>query len=90
MDLLNTRKTALSVGLTAVMWYLGCVLLMSIGGKTVTVWVSNLLFHGVEFENIVRMRIPFIDTLLGLILTFVLWTATGWFLATVYNKLNVK
>jgi hypothetical protein len=88
MERLNKKKFAFASGLTSVVIYLGCFILMSILGKDAFVNLSNLLFHGMDFSNIIRMNIPIRETLLGALASFVLWGVMGYLLALIYNKLK--
>lgn len=65
MEKLNQKKIALASGFTSVVIYLGWFLLMTVLGKESLVKLSNLLFHGMDFSNIIRMNIPISETLIG-------------------------
>lgn len=88
MENLNARKFGLASGLTSVMVYLGCFLVMLILGKEGLVKLSNLLFHGMDFTSIIRMDIPLTETLLGAVLSFFFWGAIGYVLALLYGKMK--
>jgi len=49
--------------------------------------LSNLLFHGMDFSNIVRMDIPIGETVLGTVISFGFWGFVGYLLALIYNKI---
>lgn len=86
MERLNQKKFAVASGLTSVVVYLGCFLIMVVLGKDSLVKLSNLLFHGMDFSNIIRMDIPIAETLLGAVLSFLFWGILGYLLALIYNK----
>ncbi|NNC86192.1 MAG: hypothetical protein HKN75_08920 [Bacteroidia bacterium] len=88
MENLNQKKFAIAVGLASVVIYLGCFLIMAILGKDSLVKLSNLLFHGMDFSNIIRMSIPIGETALGVIVSFVFWGAIGYIIAFIYNRLK--
>ena len=88
MEKLNQKKFAIASGLASVVVYLGCFLIMTILGKDSLVKLSNLLFHGMDFSNIIRMNIPIGETLLGAVASFVFWGIVGYVLAFIYNKLK--
>ncbi len=88
MEKLNQKKIAIASGLTSVVVYLGCFLLMTILGKDSLVKLSNLLFHGMDFSNIIRMNIPIGETLMGAVTSFVFWGIIGYVLAFIYNKMK--
>jgi len=88
MESLHQKKFALAAGLTSVVIYLGCFLIMAILGKDSLVKLSNLLFHGMDFNNIIRMNIPISETLLGALASFIFWGVIGYLLALIYNRLK--
>ena len=88
MEKLSQKKFAIASGLASVLVYLGCFLIMTILGKDSLVKLSNLLFHGMDFSNIIRMNIPIGETLLGAVASFVFWGIVGYVLAFIYNKLK--
>lgn len=88
MEKLNKKKFAIASGLTSVVIYLGCFLVMAVLGKDSLVKLSNLLFHGMDFSDIIRMDIPIIETLLGAVVSFVFWGFIGYILSFIYNKMK--
>ena len=88
MKPLNQKKFGLAVGISSIAVYISCVILMSIIGEAGIIRVSNLLFHGMEFSNIIRMDIPLTDNLIGIAASFFVWGGIGYIIATVYNKLT--
>lgn len=88
MAKLNQKKFAIASGLASVLVYLGCFLIMAVLGKAAIVKLSNLLFHGMDFSNIIRMNIPIGETLLGALASFVFWGIVGYVLVFIYNKLK--
>ena len=88
MSKLNSKNFGLSIGIVSVIFYFGCVLSMLILGKGGIIYLSNLLFHGVDWSSIIRMDVPLLDTLLGAVATFILWGSLGYLSAFIYNKLN--
>ena len=88
MEQINAKRFGIASGLTSVIIYIACFLVMLILGKDGLVKLSNLLFHGMDFSNIIRMDIPFSESLIGLILSFLFWGGTGFLLAITYNRLK--
>ena len=88
MEKLNQRKFAIASGVTSVIIYLGCYLTMLVMGKNGIVKLSNFLFHGMDFTNIIRMDIPIGETLLGAIISFLFWGLIGYLIATIYIRIN--
>ena len=89
MQKMNQNKFAIASGLTSVVVYVGCFLIMAILGKDGIIKLSNLLFHGMDFNNIIRMDISIGETLLGAVVSFVFWGTIGYVLSFIYNKLNL-
>jgi len=87
MNKLNPTKFALAAGLSSVIAYISCVLLMALVGEEGVVRISNLLFHGMEFTGNIRMDIPLTDNLLGIVMSFVFWGIMGFIISSIYNKL---
>ena len=69
MEKLNQRKFGIVAGITSVLVYLGCFLIMMTLGKDGLVKLSNLLFHGMDFTHIIRMDIPIVEILIGAIVS---------------------
>lgn len=88
MEKLNQKKFGIASGLSSLVIYFGCVLTMAVLGNGTLVRLSNLLFHGMDFSNIIRSNIPITDTLLGAFLSFLLWGGLGYLFALIYNKLK--
>lgn len=86
MENLNKKRFAIASGLTSVIIYLGCFATMLVAGKDGIVKLSNLLFHGMDFTNIIRMNIPIGETLTGMVISFVFWGVIGYLVAFIYNK----
>jgi len=61
---------------------------MAIIGKSGIVRFSNLLFHGMDFSNIIRMDISIGESLLGVLASFIFWGLAGYLLALIYNKIK--
>jgi hypothetical protein len=88
MENLDQNRFALASGLTSVAIYLGCFLIMLILGKESLVKLSNLIFHGMDFANIIRTEIPIVETLIGAVASFMFWGLIGYLLALIYNKMK--
>jgi len=88
MEKLNQKKFAIASGLASIVVYLGCFLIMTVLGKDGLVKLSNLLFHGMDFSNIIRMDISIGETLLGAVVSFAFWGFIGYVLSFIYNKIK--
>jgi hypothetical protein len=63
---------------------------MAIAGRGGSVKVFNALAHGVNTASIIRMDIPWWESLIGLVATAVLAWLMGTCIAAIYNLLNGK
>ncbi|MCR9065195.1 MAG: DUF5676 family membrane protein [Cytophagales bacterium] len=82
---INIKKFALAAGIAAAVFYVGCALLMLIAGKEGTVKFYNALFHGMDTSSFIRMDVPLTESLLGVLLTFILGAVFGALIAYLYN-----
>ncbi len=85
---MKVSKFAIAAGITGSLLYLSCFLLMSILPEATLVKLANLLFHGMDFTNELRMNIPLSETILGTITSFFVWSFFGYVLAYLYNRLK--
>jgi len=85
MKELNVKRFGLALGLTGVIFYLGCILVMYSLGEEMTVKFFNNLLHGADFTHIVRMDIPVWEACLGIIQTFIIGWLAGACIAVIYN-----
>ena len=85
MNTINIKKFGLACGLTGVLLYLGCIVLMVTVGHTGTITFFNSLLHGLDVSSIVRMDVPLWEAALGIIDTFILAWLIGACLAAFYN-----
>jgi len=88
MDKLNSKKFGIASGITGIIVYILCFLLMTILGKDALGKLANLLFHGIDFSNILRMDIQISETLIGIVVSFFFWGLTGYLLSFFYNKIK--
>lgn len=85
MKTINYKKFGVATGLTGALLYLVCVLIMVIAGQEGTIKLFNSLLHGLDVTAIVRMNVPFLESLMGIILTFILGWLVGACLGILYN-----
>lgn len=88
MNHINIRKFGLAVGTTGVLLYLGCILVMLTVGREGTIQFFNNLIHGLDTSTIIRMNVPPIEALIGIVQTFVIGWLVGACVAGIYN-LNI-
>ena len=85
MNTINSKKLGLALGTTGVIFYLGCMLIMLVGGKEGTTWFFNSILHGLDVSTVSRMNVPIGQTIAGIILTFGLGWLAGFLTGTIYN-----
>lgn len=85
MNSINIRKFGLAVGTTGVLLYLGCILVMLTVGREGTIQFFNNLIHGLDTSTIIRMNVPPIEALIGIVQTFVIGWLVGACVAGIYN-----
>ncbi|MFT5512247.1 MAG: hypothetical protein ACI8SE_000644 [Bacteroidia bacterium] len=85
MGELNYKRLGVSFGLTGTILYLGCMILMVLFGKSGTVEFFNNVLHGLDVGPIIKMKISFGFSVLGLIYTFIIGWCVGAGIAGFYN-----
>jgi hypothetical protein len=85
MNTINIKRFAIAVGLTSVLLYVGCILVMVMAGREGTIFFFNSLLHGIDISSIVNMKPSLLVTLLGMIETFILGSLVGVSIAVIYN-----
>ncbi len=74
---INVKKLGLAFGLTAVLLYIGCIILMATVGHNATVNFSNNIFHGINVSGIICIDVPLWEAGFGLVQTFILFWLVG-------------
>jgi len=87
---INVKKFGLAFGLTGILLYLGCIVLMVTVGHTGTITFFNSVLHGLDVTSIVRMDVPWWEAVIGIIETFILTWLIGACVAGFYNATIVK
>lgn len=90
MNTINVRKFGLACGLTGILLYLGCIVLMVTVGHNGTITFFNSLLHGLDVTSIVRMDIPWWEAVIGMVETFILAWLIGACVAGIYNATIIK
>jgi len=85
MNYINVKKIGFAVGLTGALVYLGCMIVMATAGQEGTIKFFNSLIHGLDTTNIIRMDVPLLEALLGIIQTFILGWLIGACIGAFYN-----
>ena len=91
MHRLNVKKLGFAFGLTGTIIYLGCMIVMATAGREGSIIFFNSLLHGLDTSNIIRMDIPQLEVLMGIVQTFILWWLIGASIGAFYNaQIKIK
>ena len=82
---LNVKKMGFATGLTGALLYLGCMIVMLTAGKEGSIKFFNSLLHGLDTTNIIRLDVPLLEVLMGIVQTFILWWLIGACIGGGYN-----
>lgn len=82
---LNVKKFSIASGIAAIVFYLGCILIMLILGQDGTTYFFNSLLHGLDVSSILQMSYPGSQIFMGIVFTFILGALAGFSIAKVYN-----
>ena len=85
MNHIHVKKFGFAVGATSGLLYLGCALLMLIIGRDGTARFFGTLIHGLDVSGIIRMDMPAVDAVSGVIQSFILGWLIGASVAAIYN-----
>lgn len=85
MKRLHVNRLGVAFAITGTLFYVGCIILMSILGAEATAVFFNSLLHGLDTSGIIRMDIPFWEVAMGIILSFILGWISGALIAAIYN-----
>jgi len=88
MKHIKTKTFAVASGITGSVIYIGCYIIMAILPEKILIKLANLIFHGVDFSNSLRMNITLTETFIGIVASFIFWGGLGYLLAFIYNKIN--
>ena len=82
---LSPVRLGLSLGVTGVVFYLGCMLTMAIVPHSQGLVLYNSMLHGFDVAPILRPSVPVGETVLGLVATFIGGGLAGGMIAGFYN-----
>lgn len=82
---LSIARLGFGIGITGVVFYLGCVLTMATVPREEAVVFFNSLLHGLDVDPILRTAVPLGEVVLGIVSTFVLGWFAGALIAGFYN-----
>ena len=87
MERLNQNAIALSVGITAALVYLACLIFVAIFPLQTVIAVGNLFVHGLDISSISTKSITITKSIIGLIVVSLSSAVTGYAFALLYNWL---
>lgn len=91
MHRLNVKKLGFAFGLTGTIIYLGCMIVMATAGREGSIIFFNSLLHGLDTTNVIRMDVPLLEVLMGIVQTFILWWPIGASIGAFYNaQIKIK
>ena len=82
---IHIKRFGFACGITGVILYLGCILLMATVGKDGTIMFFNSLLHGIDVSSVIKMDVPVTEALMGIAQTFILGWLIGACIAAFYN-----
>ena len=85
MNRINVKKFGFAFGLTGALVYLGCMVVMATVGQEGSIVFFNSLLHGLDATSIIRVDVPLLEALFGVIQTFILGWLIGACIAAFYN-----
>ena len=85
MEKLKPNVVALSLGVTAVILYVLCLVLVAILPLGMIAPFMNNLVHSVDFRGMMTDNITFAGSIIGIIAWFLIAAVTGYIFALVYN-----
>lgn len=91
MNRINIKKFGFAIGLTGTLLYTGCMIVMATAGQEGSIKFFNSLLHGLDTTSIIRMDVPLLEALLGIVQTFIIGWLIGACIASFYNvQLKLK
>lgn len=85
MNRINVKKFGFAMGFTGALIYAGCMIVMATAGQEGTITFFNSLLHGLNVTSIIRMDVPLLEALFGIVQTFILGWLIGACIAAFYN-----
>ena len=82
---INPRDLGLAFGLTATVFYIGCVITLAATPHAKAIIFFNSLLHGVDVTSILKTSMPVSQMIFGIITTFILAWFAGAMIAVFYS-----
>lgn len=90
MNRINAKLMGLACGLTGMLLYIACMIAMAIIGHNGSVKIANSLLHGLDVSSIIRMEVPILESVMGILESFILFGIIGVCISGFYNFLVGK
>ena len=90
MEKLNQNVVALSLGITSIVLYIICLILVAIFPVQMMAPLVNNLIHSVDFTGMMTKNITFSGSIVGIIAWFIIAAVTGYIFAFAYNWIEGK
>lgn len=85
MQKLSPVGFGMALGVSGAVFYVGCMIFMATIPHTSVVWISNSMLHGADVTTVMRDGVPLVQSLAGILFTFVGGTIFGALSACIYN-----
>ncbi|MBN8718669.1 MAG: hypothetical protein J0H85_04435 [Sediminibacterium magnilacihabitans] len=85
MNSIHIKKFGFAFGITGMLLYLGCMIVMATVGREGTIQFFNNLFHGIDTSPVIRMEVSLTEAVMGLLEVFIISWLTGASIAAIYN-----
>jgi len=85
MGAINVKKFGLAWGSTFALLYVGCAVVMAVAGREGTIFLFNSMMHGIDVSGVIRMDVPVVEMILGIVQVFILGWLIGATVASIYN-----
>ena len=85
MERIRIKRFGLAFGLTGLLLYIACILVMLLLDRETTIAFFNRLLHGLDVRSVLRTEMPAWEMIVGAIEMFILAWLTGATIAAIYN-----
>lgn len=85
MQKLSPLRFGIAIGVAGAILYIACMVFMAVTPKENVAWISNSVLHGVNIQSVMRESVPLVQSLVGIVSTFVGGLIFGSLSACVYN-----
>lgn len=85
MQKLSPIRFGIAIGIAGAVFYLGCIIFMAVTPRESVVWFSNSLLHGADISTVMRESVPWPQSVVGILSTFIGGMLFGSISACIYN-----